>query len=484
MMLWFIFALMTAAAIFAVLWPLSRGAVEGGGSDVAVYRDQLDEIGRDRAAGLIGEAEAQAAKVEVSRRLIAAADDAETKKPDVGSPLWRRRLTAAAALLLLPAGAVALYLMVGSPQLPGEPLQARLRAIHGDHSIAAMVEQVEAHLAQHPDDVRGYEVLAPVYLQIGRFDDAVNARRKILALAGETAERQADLGEALTAQANGVVTAEAKSAFTRALALDANDPKAEFFTGIAAQQDGDSHKAAAIWHGMLEKAPSDAPWAATVREMLARVGGIAPPATSAPSSVAAATPGPSAADIAASANMNRQDRSTMINAMVARLASRLRQNGSNPADWLQLVRSYRVLGENEKANAAIADARHALAGAPDKLKTFNDQVAGTASAAAAPSPAATAAEPGPSAADIASAAQMSEQDRSAMIRGMVARLASQLKQKGDDIEGWQRLLRAYMVLNERDKAHAAAADARRALASDPDKLRRIEDTIKSLGLES
>jgi cytochrome c-type biogenesis protein CcmH len=70
-----------------------------------------------------------------------------------------------------------------------------------------------------------------------------------------------------------------------------------------------------------------------------------------------------------------------------------------------------------------------------------------------------------------------------MIRGMVARLADRLKENGDDIEGWQRLVRAYMVLGERDKAVAAAGEAKRALASDPGKLRQIDDMLKSLGLE-
>ena len=75
MTLWFVFALMTAAAIFAVLWPLGRGARRrAGGSEAAVYRDQLAEIDRDVAAGLIGAAEAEAARVEISRRLLAAAD--------------------------------------------------------------------------------------------------------------------------------------------------------------------------------------------------------------------------------------------------------------------------------------------------------------------------------------------------------------------------------------------------------------------------
>ncbi len=380
MILFLVLALMTAAAVLAVLWPLARRAPAGGGSDMAVYRDQLDEIARDRAAGLIGAPEAEAAKIEVSRRLIAAADVAETAKDEsAGSPVWRRRLTAIAALLLVPIGAGALYLALGSPQLPGEPLQARLNATHNGRTIEGLVAQVEAHLARNPNDARGYEVLAPVYLQLGRYQDAVRARRKVLALSGETAGRQADLGEALMAAANGVVTAEAKAAFERALALDAKDYKARFFVGMAAEQDGDMAKAASTWNALLKDAPPGAPWAPMVRRALVQIG---------------ATP---------------------------------------PAD------------------------------------------------AAAP-PAANA--PGPSAADVAAASKMTTQDRGAMIRGMVARLADRLRQNGDDIAGWQRLLRAYMVLNERDKAHAAAADARKALSRDPAKLRQIEDTIKSLGLES
>jgi cytochrome c-type biogenesis protein CcmH len=480
MTLWLVLSLMTAAAVFAVLWPLARRAPARGGSDLAVYRDQLDEIARDRSTGVIGEREAEAARVEVSRRLIAAADSADAEKAEsAGSPVWRRRWTAIAGLVLVPIGATALYLLLGSPQLPGEPLQARLRAIHSDRSIESLVAQVEQHLARDPKDVRGYEVLAPVYLQLGRYQDAVRARRKVIALAGESAGRQADLGEALTAAANGVVTAEAKSAFERALALDAKDFKARFFVGMAAEQDGDMAKAASIWGGMIKDAPPGASWVPTVRKALAQIGAKAPKVAATPP--AAGTSGPSAADIAASNGMSHQDRNAFIHSMVAKLAAHLKQDGTDVAGWLQLVRSYRVLGQNDKAEAAIADARKALAGDAGKLHTFNENVA---SATLSPAPDTGAAASGPSAAQVAAASKMSAQDRSAMINAMVARLAGRLKQNGDDIGGWQRLLRAYMVLNERDKAHAAAVDARRALAKDPAKLRQIEDTIKSLGLES
>jgi cytochrome c-type biogenesis protein CcmH len=481
MSLWLVFALMTAAAIFAVLWPLSRRGLARGGSETEVYRDQLDEIARDRAAGLIGEAEADAAKVEVSRRLIAAADAADAEKSAADElPVWRRRATAIAGLMLLPIGATALYLMLGSPQLPGEPLAARSQAVQQDSSITTLVSQVEAYLERSPNDGRAWEVLAPVYMRLGRFDDAVNAWRNVISLNGSSASREADLGEALVFAANGVVTAEAKAQFDRALALDGQDVMARFYMGMAADQDGRRADADAIWRELLAKAPPGAPWVELVRHAMERKA----PAGAAPTApVAAGAPSPSAAETAATAKMPPDHDDPMISGMVARLADRLKKDGSDLEGWLQLVRSYRVLGQSDKAQAATADARRALAGDPVKLRQFAEGTEAAAPAApqAAAAPAITA--PGPSAADVAAATGMSEKDRGEMIRGMVARLADRLKENSNDIEGWQRLLRAYMVLGERDKAQSAASDARRALASDPDKLRVIDDMIKSLGLE-
>lgn len=366
MLLWVLFALMTAAAIFAVLWPLAQTGEMKAGSDLAVYRDQLEEIERDRKAGRIGEPEAQAARVEVSRRLISAADAADaTPSLSITPPARRRRGIAVAAVALLPLTVVALYLAIGSPELPGQPLQARLRAVHENASIATLVSQVEAHLARNPDDARGFEVLAPVYLRLGRFAEAVNARRKLLALEGETAERQADLGEALAAAANGIVTPDAKSAFERAIVLDPNDLKAKFFIGMAAEQDGDRAQAATIWRGMIDKAPADAPWLPMVRDALTRLGESPP---------AAASPGPSADDVAAAGNMSEQDRNEMIRGMVSRLADRLKQNGSDLEGWQRLLRAYMVLGQRDKANAAVVDAKRALAADPDKLRRLEDMI--------------------------------------------------------------------------------------------------------------
>ena len=256
MILWIIFALMTAAAILAVLWPLGRKAAAGrGGNDLAVYQDQLEEIGRDRSAGLIGQAEAEAARVEVSRRLLAAADvEATAAQPaaNAAQSLWRRRAAAVAALIVLAVLPLCFYLVLGSPNVPGQPAFARTKAAPGNQSIDALVGQVEAHLAKSPNDGAGWEVIAPVYLRLGRFDDAVMARRKALALNGETATRDADLGEALVAAANGVVTDEAKHVFDTAVTRDPHEAKARYFLGLADEQDGNRTGAAARWRAMLD----------------------------------------------------------------------------------------------------------------------------------------------------------------------------------------------------------------------------------------
>jgi cytochrome c-type biogenesis protein CcmH len=364
MTLWFVLALMTAAAIFAVVWPLARGGRRlRSGSDVAVYRDQLEEIGRDRKAGLIGRTEAEAAQVEVSRRLLAAAEKATALPAEapVGTGLRRRRSALVVALVVLSVGTSALYLVLGSPSLPGQPLAARDR----NQSIDTLIAQVESHLAANPDDGRGWEVIAPIYLRLGRFDDAVKARRTALKLNGDSSERQAGLGEALVGAADGKVTDEAKNAFERAVALDGDNVKARYFLGVAAEQDGRPADAARMWRAMLAGGPADAPWADFIRGEVARLG-----------DAGSAGPGPSEQDVAAASEMGTDQRTAMIRGMVDRLAERLNRDGSDIEGWMRLVRSYIVLGDRDKARAAAGDARKALASEPEKLKQIDELVKG------------------------------------------------------------------------------------------------------------
>jgi cytochrome c-type biogenesis protein CcmH len=377
MTLWFLFALMTAAAVLAVLWPLRSGKTPpAAGNDLAVYRDQLDEIERDHAAGMIGAAEAEAARVEVSRRLLVAADTAEaaSKTPPAGS-LMRRRATALAALIILPLGAGLGYIALGSPGLPGQPLAERNDPSLQNRSIASLVAQVEGHLERNPEDGRGWEVVAPVYMRLGRYDDAVKARRNALRILGTNAEREADYGEALVGAANGIVTADARAAFERAMKHDSDHVRARFYVGLAAEQDGNRDQAAKIFRELLARAPPGASWVPFVRAALARVGGADVAASSAPNAVEPkAAPGPTTEDVAAAAQMSEGDRGEMIRGMVARLAERLKNDGSDPDGWLRLVRAYMVLGDRDKARAAAGDARRALTNEPDKLRRLEDGV--------------------------------------------------------------------------------------------------------------
>jgi cytochrome c-type biogenesis protein CcmH len=337
---WLAFALMTGAAILSVLVPLARArqaAMAGSGTEVAVYKDQLAEIDRDREAGFIGPAEAEAARIEVSRRLIAAADRSEAAGTDGATR--RRRIVAVAAIVAIPLIAAGAYALKGQPGYPGQPLAERAQQAPGQADIAMLIGRVEAHLAANPQDGRGWEILAPVYLRLGRIPEAVRARANALRLLGATADREADLAEAETIAAQGVVTAEAKAGFLRALALAADHPKAGYFLGLAAEQDGKPDEARALWTKLAETAPANAPWLGLIRSEIARLDG-------------AATPQPTAAD---------------IRGMVESLAARLAADGSDFDGWLRLVRSYAVLGEGAKAREAAASARQRFAAEADKM---------------------------------------------------------------------------------------------------------------------
>jgi len=272
----------------------------------------------------------------------------------------------------LPVGAAAVYLALGSPSLPDQPLAPRLAAVRSDQSFDGLIAQVEAHLEGHPDDGRGWDVIAPIYLRLGRFEDAVRARRNALRLNGESAEREGALGETLVFAANGVVTAEAKAAFEKAVALDGSVVQSRYFLGLAAEQDGNRAQAAAIWRALIDGAPADAPWLEFVRHALARVETDAAPVVSSTQPSGA----PSEEQVAAAANLAPDQRDTMIRGMVERLSARLQHDGSDVEGWLRLVRSYMVLGEADKARAAVADARRALADDAGKLRRLDELVKG------------------------------------------------------------------------------------------------------------
>jgi cytochrome c-type biogenesis protein CcmH len=360
MALWFVLGLMTLAAAFAVLWPLGRApSSRTTGSEAAIYRDQLAEVDRDLANGVIGATEADGARVEVSRRLLAASKFDEARSLSASPGL--RRAVAITAIVALPLASAALYLHYGSPGMVDIAAAPASSVPLANAPLEQLVAQVEQHLEKNPRDGRGWEVLAPVLFKLGRYDDAVRAFRNALTYNGETAARRANLGEALGAAANGVITAEARAEFERAKALDPTDVKSRYFLGLAAEQDGRRDEAETAWRGLLNDAPADAPWRAGVERALASLTG----------KVAPEIPDE---DVVAARSMNDEQRATFIHSMVDRLATRLKQNGDDFDGWVRLIRAYLVLGDRNKALAAAGDARNAFVRDPARLQALNDQL--------------------------------------------------------------------------------------------------------------
>jgi len=453
--LWLIVALFTLLVIALLLWPLLRAdgadGVDRLAYDLTVYRDQLDEIERDRARGLLSEDQAQAARVEVERRILSAAgkDDAATAaahsrdgiggddgsvasasgRGGVSGMLARARLqgewgtaTLAAVLGLVPVGAVSLYLMIGSPALPGLPHAERIsnmteaRMARLPAELRDSIQAMRAVLEATPDDAAAWLELGGLYRQADLHGPAYQALRTAQDLGVEHDRLPtvlSEMGESLLLSQQGRVSNRVRQHFLEALRLDPDEPRARFQMGTIALQDGEPERALAIWRHLAADSPPDAPWMPMLRQgmmMVAQQSGI-PPASVKPAhplelaageaverlempagtgeaaiprddGPAGAAPG---ARMRAEADANRapgqgfsEDERAMIEGMVSGLAARLEENPDDPDGWLRLARAYGVMGRWDEARDA---AEQALEQAP-KDPAVLDRAAETFLAAA------------------------------------------------------------------------------------------------------
>ncbi len=373
MVIWIILASLTAIVLFVLLRPLAAAGARDRASeafDAAVYRDQLGEIESDRARGLLGEEEAEAARIEIARRLLAA--DRQTQASGTAeSNATRARAATIGVALALPLLALGLYLAYGSPRLPDQPLAARLQDPASDRNLEALVARVEARLREHPEEGEGWDVIAPVYMSWRRYDDAAEAYAQANRLLGESAKRLSGQGQALVLSNNGVVTEDARHALERAVELDPTLIEPRILLTIAKEQDGQFEAAIVDWRAMLEKTPADAPWREMVEQRIA-----ADEAQLAGKPVAEAeTPvggrGPDASGIAAAEAMSPAERQAMVERMVQGLAARLDQDGSDLPGWLKLVRAYSVLDRKDDALKALERARSQFTGNTQALQQLD-----------------------------------------------------------------------------------------------------------------
>ena len=263
----------------------------------------------------------------------------------------------------MPIVALGLYVSLGSPDLPDAPLEARLSAPPEAQDMAVLMARVEDHLAANPDDVRGWQLVAPVYVRLGRNQDAVLAFGNIARLVGSNVETEGNLGEAIVRAEDGTVTAEARAAFERALKNDPRDVRARFYLALGDGQAGHTEEAATTIRALIAEAPPGATWVGGMQDVLAQFEADAP----------GSQPGP----IEAAGEMAPDDRAAMIEGMVAQLADRLEAEPGDAEGWARLVRSYMVLGRPDDARVALEDARAALAGAADKLALVEGEARAT-----------------------------------------------------------------------------------------------------------
>jgi cytochrome c-type biogenesis protein CcmH len=371
MLFWIISALLTVLVAVVLLSPLLRASARATRYDegeAAVYRDQLRELERDKAEGLISAEDADYARAEIGRRLLAiagrekAAEDGEAVAATSPSVPRRYTLSQTFILLCLPVIGLAGYLEIGSPGTPDAPLEARI-ADPGD-DVDLLVAKVERHLATTPDDGNGWNVLAPVYFRIGRFDDAELAYRNAIRILGPDAERMNGLGETVVMRNDGIVTDDAQMAFQASLKLEPNNPRADFYLALALEQSGRRAEALTAFQNIAKASPPTAPWMPLVNQHIATNSAGVPladqPAQAAPEGEAQAqnpaAPGnPTAEDVANAGAMSEADRGEMIRGMVASLDARLKEDPNNFEGWMRLVRSYAMLDDKEKAQAALMD---------------------------------------------------------------------------------------------------------------------------------
>ncbi|KAA0580240.1 c-type cytochrome biogenesis protein CcmI [Azospirillum sp. B21] len=373
MLFWILAAVLTAAVLLLIVPPLLRSgaaAPDRDAFDREVYRDQLDELERDRARGLINDAQAEAAKAEVARRMLATAE----KSGSAAAPATPRsaRVLAVLLALVVPLGALSVYGLYGRPDLPAQPLASRnLEQERGGppKTVLAAMDKLKAQLAENPGDLQGWLILGQAYAKMGRNADAADALRHAVALNKDDVELQGLFGETLVSANDGMVPEEAVKAFDAVLAKEPKDPRARFFAALARYQAGDRQDALNRWASLMAESPADAPWVPVLRDQI-REAAIAldlDPAKVTPQPLPAEQKpaGPVAQGQSGqnSQAAEGQSQDEMIRGMVAGLAAKLDADPSDVEGWLKLARSYGVLGEPEKALEAARKARER---APDR----------------------------------------------------------------------------------------------------------------------
>ncbi|MEL6643919.1 MAG: c-type cytochrome biogenesis protein CcmI [Pseudomonadota bacterium] len=382
------------AAVVAALLVLAltrRGAAEDPAAfDVQVYRDQLSEVERDLARGVLTESEAEQVRIEVSRRLLDADKAAQTVETGREAPRWASFGIAGVAAAVVIGGTWQLYSLVGAPGYPDLPLAdriamselarqnrpsqaeaeaeaARLAPVRPeiDAQTSALLEQLRTALADRPNDLQGHILLARNEAAIGRFAEAQRAQARVIAIKGDaaSADDYADLADLMVLAAGGFVSPEAEAVVRETLARDPANGTARYYSGLLASQVGRYDVAFRVWRALLETSGAEDPWVPPIRAQIVSLSQLAGVDYVLPE-IDSTAPGPTAADVAAAEDMSPAARMEMIRGMVDGLSDRLATDGGPPEDWARLIRALGVLGQRDRAAAIWAEAQEVF---PDDI---------------------------------------------------------------------------------------------------------------------
>jgi len=467
MSFWIVAGAMAVAAAAALALPLFRNRVERADPaefDLEVYRDQIAELERDRERGVLTQAEMEAARTEIARRMLAA--DARVKaraarRAAKGGGRAGNAVNIVLAVVLatvVPLGALFLYREVGQPGRPDMPLSARsdVRGDTPDASLSRMIAELEEAAKTDPGNADTWMHLGFAYKQMQRFGESAEALRKAIALRPATPMLKSEYGESLVLAADGTVTPEARAAFETVLTDRPNDIRARHYLALADYQAGRTQAALDRWAALIAISPADAPWLDVVKEYLAQAAedlGLDVAAVM-PSALPPDSGNERTAELRAELEaMSPAERDAAIRSMVDELEARLAEDPMDLEGWERLIRTRNVMGDRDAAQAALDRALEIFAAAPFPKQSL----AGLGKELGLDAP-----------------ATVGEAD----IAGMVERLAERLKQDPDDLQGWLMLARSYTVMGETDKARDALAAAVRLAPDAPEVLALQANAIR------
>ncbi len=356
--LWIAAALVSAGLAALVVWRSALAARRTGSDSqaLAVYRRQMAELDELADSGLIAESERRSVRAETGRRLLAAAGRVE---PPVVAARPVVVLVLAAAVPLL---AIGVYAVVGAPGLRDQPFARRLK---GWEALAATGKSLDPAefaavwgdiAAHHPDDPTPLAEFAKAEFASGQAGEAEQALQRAIAIAPNRPDLWDMLGVTLVTQANGAVGPDAQAAFRHLLALDPNSADARYYLARARIAGGDVQGGLAAWRALLAVLPPGDPRHDALSQEIQQVASAgALPAETAPT-------GPQGGQGAVG--------TPQIQAMVDGLAARLKAQPDDPAGWVQLVKAYTVLGETDRRDAALTEARRRYAARPDVLSAL------------------------------------------------------------------------------------------------------------------